>query len=255
MLLQPVHTCMLSGTSPEQPTSLARKQARIAQQAGGILPVWVRAIAWEKASLMPPARKRPASWISPKVLRTTRQPYRRMSRAAEAKPMPNFGSGWKADGNRARSKRRARSWGAFDPERAALPQTSLEAAADYSAQHRAERPWLTAADAASPEACRILAAMDAGGGPWAHPPRRLGNRRGQHAAASPTGRTPLAAGTSVQARPWASDSASRQSRGDRPHRRASTRHAAIADPDAFAIRVRPAAPNTRKSGRRSDMPF
>jgi hypothetical protein len=52
----------------------------------------------------------------------------------------------------------------FNPERAALPPTSLEAAADYLAQHRAERPWLTAGDAASPEACRILAAMDAGGG-------------------------------------------------------------------------------------------
>ena len=51
----------------------------------------------------------------------------------------------------------------FNPERAALPQTSLEAAADYSAQHRAERPWLTVGDAASPEACRILAAMDTGG--------------------------------------------------------------------------------------------
>jgi hypothetical protein len=52
----------------------------------------------------------------------------------------------------------------FNPERAALPQTSLEAAADYLAQHRAERPWLTAGDAASPEACRILTAMDADGG-------------------------------------------------------------------------------------------
>ena len=52
----------------------------------------------------------------------------------------------------------------FDPERAALPPTSLEAAADYLTQHRAERPWLTAADAASPEARRILVATDAGGG-------------------------------------------------------------------------------------------
>jgi hypothetical protein len=53
--------------------------------------------------------------------------------------------------------------GRFDPERAALPPMSLEAAADYVAQHRAARPWLTAADAASPEARRILAALDAGG--------------------------------------------------------------------------------------------
>jgi hypothetical protein len=54
--------------------------------------------------------------------------------------------------------------GRFDPERAALPPMSLEAAADYVAQHRTARPWLTAADAASPEARRILAALDAGGG-------------------------------------------------------------------------------------------
>jgi hypothetical protein len=52
----------------------------------------------------------------------------------------------------------------FDPERAGLQPTSLDAATEYLAQHRTERPWLTAADAASPEARRILAAMDAGGG-------------------------------------------------------------------------------------------
>jgi len=51
----------------------------------------------------------------------------------------------------------------FDPECAALPQISLEAATDYIAQHRTERPWLTAADAASPEARRILVAADIGG--------------------------------------------------------------------------------------------
>jgi hypothetical protein len=54
--------------------------------------------------------------------------------------------------------------GRFDPERAALPPISLGAAADYVAQHRAARPWLTAADAASPEARWILVALDAGGG-------------------------------------------------------------------------------------------
>jgi hypothetical protein len=54
--------------------------------------------------------------------------------------------------------------GRFNPERAALPQTSLDAAGAYLAQHRDARPWLTAADAASPEARRIIAAMDAGGG-------------------------------------------------------------------------------------------
>lgn len=52
----------------------------------------------------------------------------------------------------------------FDPERAALPPTSLDAATDYLVRHRTERPWLVVADTASPEARRILAAMDAGGG-------------------------------------------------------------------------------------------
>jgi hypothetical protein len=54
--------------------------------------------------------------------------------------------------------------GRFDPERAALPPTSLDGAADYVEKHRGERPWLAMTDAASPEARRILAAMDAGGG-------------------------------------------------------------------------------------------
>ncbi len=54
--------------------------------------------------------------------------------------------------------------GRFNPERAALPATSLDAAASYTEQHRSARPWLTTADAASPEARRILAAADAGGG-------------------------------------------------------------------------------------------
>jgi hypothetical protein len=54
--------------------------------------------------------------------------------------------------------------GRFDPERAALPATSLDAAADYVEENRGARPWLTMADGASPEARRILAALDAGGG-------------------------------------------------------------------------------------------
>src|SRR5215469_730712 len=54
--------------------------------------------------------------------------------------------------------------GRFDPERAALSPVGLDAAATYVAEHRTARPWLTAADAGSPEARRILAAADAGGG-------------------------------------------------------------------------------------------
>jgi len=54
--------------------------------------------------------------------------------------------------------------GRFAPERAGLPQVSLDAAADYVVQNPTPRPWLTMADAASPEARRILAAVDGGGG-------------------------------------------------------------------------------------------
>jgi hypothetical protein len=54
--------------------------------------------------------------------------------------------------------------GRFDPERAGLAPVSLDASADYIAQNRTARPWLTMADAASPEARRILAAVDGGGG-------------------------------------------------------------------------------------------
>jgi hypothetical protein len=53
--------------------------------------------------------------------------------------------------------------GRFDPQRAGLPPTILDAAANYVDQHRTARPWLAMADAASPEACRIIAALDAGG--------------------------------------------------------------------------------------------
>lgn len=54
--------------------------------------------------------------------------------------------------------------GRFVPERAALPPVTLGAAADYVAEHRAARPWLTVAGAASPEARRVLVAADAGCG-------------------------------------------------------------------------------------------
>jgi hypothetical protein len=50
--------------------------------------------------------------------------------------------------------------GRFDPERAGLPSMSLEAAAKYIEQHRTARPWLAKAAEASPEAGRIIAAMD-----------------------------------------------------------------------------------------------
>lgn len=56
--------------------------------------------------------------------------------------------------------------GRFSPERAALPPTGLDAAASYVEQHRIARPWLSTADAASPETRRILAAADAGGAHW-----------------------------------------------------------------------------------------
>jgi hypothetical protein len=54
--------------------------------------------------------------------------------------------------------------GSFDLKRAGLPDMSIESAAKYIDQHRASRPWLAMTDRASPEATRIIAAMDAAGG-------------------------------------------------------------------------------------------
>ena len=52
----------------------------------------------------------------------------------------------------------------FDLKRAGLPDMSIDAAAKYIAEHRESRPWLAMTDRASPEARRIIAAMDAAGG-------------------------------------------------------------------------------------------
>jgi hypothetical protein len=52
----------------------------------------------------------------------------------------------------------------FDLRRAGLPDTSIDFAAEYVAGHRQARPWLGMADGASPEARRIIAAMDGAGG-------------------------------------------------------------------------------------------
>jgi hypothetical protein len=54
--------------------------------------------------------------------------------------------------------------GRFDLKRAGLPDMSIDAAAKYVEEHRASRPWLAMTDRASPEARRIIAAMDAAGG-------------------------------------------------------------------------------------------
>jgi hypothetical protein len=52
----------------------------------------------------------------------------------------------------------------FDLKRAGLPDMTIESAAKYIEEHRAARPWLAMTDRASPEARRIIAAMDAAGG-------------------------------------------------------------------------------------------
>ncbi len=52
----------------------------------------------------------------------------------------------------------------FDLKRAGLPDMSIDAAAKYIEEHRSARPWLAMTDHASPEARRIIAAMDAAGG-------------------------------------------------------------------------------------------
>ena len=52
----------------------------------------------------------------------------------------------------------------FNLKRAGLPEMSFEEADKYVEEHRAARPWLSMTDKASPEARRIIAAMDAAGG-------------------------------------------------------------------------------------------
>jgi hypothetical protein len=51
----------------------------------------------------------------------------------------------------------------FRPERAGLPEVSPGEAGRYVERHRAGRPWLVAAERASPEAARIIVAADQGG--------------------------------------------------------------------------------------------
>ncbi len=52
----------------------------------------------------------------------------------------------------------------FRTERAGLPPVSSEEAVRYVERHRAGRPWLEAAERASPEGLRIIVAADQGGG-------------------------------------------------------------------------------------------
>lgn len=52
----------------------------------------------------------------------------------------------------------------FQARRAGLPEVTSEEASRYVERHRAGRPWLEAAERASPEAARIIVAADQGGG-------------------------------------------------------------------------------------------
>jgi len=52
----------------------------------------------------------------------------------------------------------------FRAGRAGLPEVSSGEAGRYVERHRARRPWLEAAERASPEAARVIAAADLGGG-------------------------------------------------------------------------------------------
>ena len=52
----------------------------------------------------------------------------------------------------------------FQARRAGLPEVTSEEAGRYVERHRAGRPWLQAAERASPEGLRIIAAADQGGG-------------------------------------------------------------------------------------------
>jgi len=141
-----------------------REASTIADEASGILSVWARTMAWKKVSLMfpgpdtprelalaegPPDRAQPLLLDEP---RSRGEVYAELRQRVEGRWEPRPFEPPRAE------------LGRFQPERAALPPTSLDAAANYLEQNRTARPWLTAADAASPEARRIHAAADAGGG-------------------------------------------------------------------------------------------
>ena len=58
----------------------------------------------------------------------------------------------------------------FTMDRAGLSEVSAAEADRYVEQNRSGRPWLTAAERGSPEARRIIAAIDQGARPRAYPP-------------------------------------------------------------------------------------
>lgn len=117
--------------------------------------------------------------------------------------------------------------GRFAPERAALPPMGLDAAASYVEQHRTARPWLTTADAASPETRRILAAADAGGG---HSPIRHEGWVTEEASMRRVAYLEDPAQLDPGKRHLGIDGLRPN---DQPHRCAST-SSRITDPDAFA---------------------
>jgi hypothetical protein len=84
-------------------------------------------------------------------------PERRREESAESQQRVD--GNWKSDHFEVPREELAR----FDLKRAGLPDMSIEAAAKYVAEHRDSRPWLAMTDRASPEARRIIAAMDAAG--------------------------------------------------------------------------------------------
>ncbi len=52
----------------------------------------------------------------------------------------------------------------FEPSRAGLPEVSHAGAATYIDEHQADRPWLTQARDCSPDAQRVIVALDQGHG-------------------------------------------------------------------------------------------
>ena len=100
----------------------------------------------------------------PKRRRSRREARCLTTRRGGAKNPPSRGSESKATGNERPFKVDREELGRFDLKRAGLPDMSIESAAKYIDEHRASRPWLAMTDRASPEARRIIAAMDAAGG-------------------------------------------------------------------------------------------
>ena len=100
----------------------------------------------------------PREMVEPQRGQVLDDPEKRREESAESRQQAD--GDWERGPFKAPREELAR----FDLKRAGLPDMTIESAAKYIDEHRDSRPWLAMADRASPEARRIIAALDAAGG-------------------------------------------------------------------------------------------